>query len=113
MTMKPIDAFTVKQWQDNGTALFIDVREPDEYAIEYIADAQLQPLGSISRADIPTTDKKIILYCKAGMRSAHAGQKILMEDNSLELYNLTGGIEAWKRAGLPLRQGEEERSLQR
>lgn len=105
MTIKTIDALTAKAWLDEGKALLIDVREPAEYASQKIAGAASKPLGSICCGNLPETDKKIIIHCQRGMRGENACNKLISENNALEIYNLEGGIEAWQRVGLPIEQG--------
>lgn len=102
MTVKHIDANTAKQWLDNNEAILIDVREPAEHAWQKITGAQLHPLGSICYSNIPQTDKKILIHCQKGMRGSNACQKLIAENDALEVYNIEGGIEAWQQAGLPV-----------
>ena len=79
--------------------LLIDVREPEEYAIQHIKNSLLIPLGEISLEKIPKTNKPIIVYCKAGKRSMDACTKLLSQDSSLNIASLDGGITAWADAG--------------
>ena len=102
MTIKHIDVSTAKQWLDNDEAILIDVREPAEHAAQKIPDAALHPVGSICCSGIPQTDKKILIHCQKGMRGSNACQKLMAENGALEVYNIEGGIEAWKQAGLPV-----------
>ena len=100
MKVKTVDATTAKQWLDKNQAILIDVREPAEYASKKISGAELHPVGSISVNDIPQTDKKILIYCQKGARGSNACQKLMTENEALEVYNIEGGIEAWQQAGL-------------
>lgn len=96
-----VDAETVKQWVDNGDAILIDVREVEEYNLEYIPKAQLFPLSSFSPQQIPKGDgKKIVFHCKAGRRSANAATKWADFSGAPDAYSLKGGIDAWKSSGL-------------
>ncbi len=45
--------------------------------------------------------KPILIYCRSGNRS-HTAMKKMEEMGFTELYNLTDGIIAWSRAGLPV-----------
>ena len=65
-----------------------------------IVGAALHPVGSISVNNIPQTDKKILIYCQKGARGSNACQKLMTENEELEVYNIDGGIEAWHQAGL-------------
>ncbi len=73
----------------------IDVREEIEHEVTNIG-GQLIPLGKIyfhlSKIE---KDKKVVIYCRSGKRSADA-VKLLQEAAGLDnLYNLKGGILAW------------------
>ena len=100
MNVKTVDVTTAKQWLDKDQAILIDVREPAEYALQKIVGAALHPVGSISVNSIPQTDKKILIYCQKGARGSNACQKLMTENEELEVYNIEGGIEAWHQAGL-------------
>jgi rhodanese-related sulfurtransferase len=102
MTIKNIDAPTLKKWLDNNEAVLIDVREPAEHKTANIPGSTLKPAGSICCGDIPDTGKKIVIHCQKGARGTNACQKLIAENNAIEVYNLEGGIEAWQQAGLPI-----------
>lgn len=82
--------------------LLIDVRNQNELVQGSIAGSQLVPFWNIMKNNhsIPR-DMPILLICAVGGRSYGAGQ-ILSRQGYPEIYNLKGGIDAWKRAGLPL-----------
>ena len=97
MALYSIDALTLKHWLDNNEAVLVDVREPEEYAQANIPGATLVPLDTVTLSRLPAHDeKKLVLHCKAGYRSANACMKLLAEDPSLDVYNLEGGIMAWQ-----------------
>ena len=101
MASKTIDAKTLKAWLENKEAVLVDVREPAEYASENIIGATLLPLGKINKSLLPPhVGKKLVIHCRKGGRGGSACEKLLAEDPALELYNLEGGIEAWRAAGL-------------
>jgi rhodanese-related sulfurtransferase len=101
--MRTIDAVIASRWLQSGEAILLDVREPEEYAQEHIADAVLLPLGEVSAQRLPPlAGKKLVVQCHLGVRSAHACNRLLAENPAIEAYNLTGGIEGWKSAGLPV-----------
>ena len=86
----------VKQRLDAGEQLnLVDVREPHEYDIVNIG-AQLIPLAKVSaNADRIAKDKKVIVHCKVGGRSAKAIQELQDKFGFDNLYNLKGGILAY------------------
>lgn len=102
MSVKQINAKTAKQWLDAEEAILIDVREPAEHAAQNIPGALLKPVGSVCCSKLPTTDKKILIHCQKGARGNNACQKLFAENDSLEIYNIEGGLEAWQQAGLPI-----------
>ncbi len=83
--------------------LIIDVRTPGELQYGRIEGSNLMSFWSVMRGqhNLPK-DKAIVLVCAVGGRSYAAGQ-VLARSGYREIYNLSGGIESWKRAGLPLK----------
>jgi rhodanese-related sulfurtransferase len=97
-----VDAITAKARLDRGEAVLIDVREPDEHARERIAGATLIPLSSFDAARVAAVaSKPVIVHCLSGARSARA-VAMLRAAGVKNVANLTGGIHAWKAAGLPI-----------
>ena len=99
MTVKNIDAKTLKKWLENNEAIVVDVREPAEHDAEKISGSNLLPLAKVCKSSLPKYDKKLVLHCRSGKRSASACQKLIGEDSNLEIYNLEGGISAWSAQG--------------
>ena len=84
------------QWQESGEDIqVIDVREPAEYEQANIG-ALLIPLATVaSRADEIRRDKKVVVHCKLGGRSAKAINELEEKFGFTNLYNLKGGITAY------------------
>ena len=84
----------------------LDVREPDEVARARIEGAQHIPLGSLVErlAEVPR-DRTVYVLCHVGGRSAQATQ--YLESQGVDAVNVTGGIVAWYRAGLPVVVGDD------
>jgi len=84
------------QWQESGEDIqVIDVREPAEYEQVNIG-ALLIPLGTIAvRADEISRDRKVVVHCKLGGRSAKAINELEEKFGFTNLYNLKGGITAY------------------
>ena len=75
----------------------IDVREEEEHAAFNIGGILL-PLGSITQHTAAIEkEKPVILYCRKGIRSQIAIQKLQDKYPFTNLINLIGGAEAWKR----------------
>lgn len=102
MTIKAIDAFTLRRRLDDGTAVLVDIREPDEYAREHILGARLVPLSAFDAHDFDRDrGKAIVFQCRSGNRTAANVGRFLAR-NFPEAYVLAGGLEGWKAAGLPV-----------
>jgi len=82
-----------------GGVELIDVREPGEYDAERIQGAMLFPLSTFDPHALPK-NVDIIFQCGTGKRSAMAVAKAQAAGLS-HTAHLTGGIQAWKAAGLP------------
>ncbi len=94
--MKEITVKELKNWQDSGEDFqLIDVREPNEYEVAEIG-GELIPLATIpDNADKISKDKKVVIHCRSGKRSANAIQFLEQQHGFDNLYNLAGGILAW------------------
>ena len=83
--------------------VLIDVREPTEWAINHIDGAQLIPLSTIINgtglAGL-SHERKAVLYCKTGARSA-AAVAALAEAGFGDAVHLQGGIVAWAKQMQP------------
>lgn len=100
MVIKTVDAATLKRWIDSEETVVVDVREPAEHAAENIEGANLLPLSVVSKNALPQVhDKKLVIHCHTGKRGNNACKKLLAEDPNIEVYNLEGGISAWRAAG--------------
>jgi len=94
-----IDVPMLKTWLEQGMAVLVDVREPAEHAKERIPGACLRPLSTFVPAQVPQEPgKRLVLHCVMGARSAQACQK-MREAGVTRVYNLQGGLQAWKAAG--------------
>ena len=85
----------------------IDVRTPQERKQFRIADSRLVPVGDVIRGVFKANpEQPLMLVCAVGGRSFVAG-KVMFARGYREIYNLGGGIESWRQAGLPLETGPE------
>ncbi len=93
---------------DDGGALIIDVRERNEYTQVRARGAMLLPLGSLNNRvrDLPR-DRELLLMCRTGARSQNATQ-FLQAQGFENVNNVSGGVVAWLKAGLPTTSGEPE-----
>lgn len=89
----------IKQKKD---LLIIDVRSPQELQEGRIANSTLIPFMDIMRGNFTIPQgRPLLLICAVGGRS-YAAMQILSHKGYKEIYNLQGGISAWKQANLPL-----------
>ncbi len=96
--VKEVSVHELHDWVDKRQDFqLIDVREPFEYEIANL-QGELIPLSSvINSADKIAKDKKVIIHCKSGARSAKAIQQLQEAYQFENLYNLKGGILAYAR----------------
>lgn len=72
----------------------IDVREEHEADIASIG-GELIPMGEVmDNLDKISKEKKVIVYCRSGKRSAAIVQA-LEQNGFTNIHNLKGGITAW------------------
>ncbi|MCK9264364.1 MAG: rhodanese-like domain-containing protein [Deltaproteobacteria bacterium] len=99
-SIKPEEALRLLQSRDD--ILFLDVRSPQERAQGVIAGSTQVSIFDLVKGKLPLPkDKPILLVCAVGGRSYVAGQ-VLSRQGFREVYNLSGGINGWYRAGLPV-----------
>jgi len=93
-----ITATELKDMLDHGEDIFlIDVREPNEYEIVSIPGAVLIPKGEfLSGAALERLpqDKRIVLHCKSGQRSAEA-LAVVKNAGFSDAVHVGGGVLAW------------------
>jgi len=93
------------QAMQSGDVQFIDIRTIEEFENARIPDAKLVDWKS---KDFKTRivefdkDKPTYIYCRTGLRAARA-QRAMKKLGFKEVYNLTGGIKAWAKKGLPVK----------
>ncbi len=91
-----IDAEQAKQMIDAGNVTVVDVRRADEYAAGHIAGAINIPnedIGSDHPAELSDTSADIIVYCRTGVRSKQASDKLVAMGYA-NIYDM-GGITDW------------------
>ena len=96
--MNSITAIALKQKMDEGEDIqLIDVREADEHAAFNIS-GQLIPLSNIvQEIEKIAANKPVIIYCRKGIRSQIAIQRLQEKFPFTNLINLIGGTEAWRK----------------
>lgn len=82
-------------------ALLLDVREQSEWQAGHAPGARHVPLGDLDEelGALPR-DRRVVVVCRSGNRSARA--TALLVRSGFEAVNLSGGMQAWAAAGLPV-----------
>ena len=86
---------------EEGRMVLVDVREPNETALERFPGAVIVPLSAFDPAAIPEPKgREVVFACRSGRRSVTASLAA-QEQGFAYGSHLAGGILAWKAAGLP------------
>lgn len=84
--------------------MIIDVRTPEEFRQGHLPGAQnMDFFGGrfdLQLQDMPK-DRPVLLYCRAGQRSAGA-YEAMSKAGAAHILHMNEGIEVWQKAGLPL-----------
>lgn len=102
--MKPVGASQATLLSNRSNAVFLDIRDKEDFQAGHIPDAVNIPLKHLKErvAELEKyKDRPVIAYCRSGNKSAAAGA-ILKKHGFENLYNLSGGVVAWQNASLPL-----------
>jgi rhodanese-related sulfurtransferase len=96
--MREVTVQELKLMKDgNEDFQLIDVREEHENEIANLA-GELIPMGEvIDNVDKISKDKKVVIHCKSGARSASIINVLENQFGFTNLYNLKGGILAYAR----------------
>jgi rhodanese-related sulfurtransferase len=86
-----------------GAVTVIDVRDGDEWSAGHIRGAVHIPLSSLSPGAVDA-GKPIIAVCRSGSRSGKATD--ILRAGGLTVHNMTGGMNAWARSGLPVQAAD-------
>ena len=101
--------------EDGDDLVLVDVREPYEYEKAHIPGAVLIPRGMLEGAADPNNkhriealytarDKKVVVYCETGARSAMAVDT-LQQMGFTDALNLAGGLKMWEAEDLDIEDG--------
>jgi rhodanese-related sulfurtransferase len=95
----------VSKGMAEGRYLLVDVREPNEVAVDAYPGAVVVPLSTFDPQAIPDPgDKQVVFACRSGKRSVTASLAAQAEGLAYDKH-LAGGMLAWKAAGLPTKTG--------
>lgn len=111
--LAPIAANDAARMILSGRALLVDVREADEFAAAHVAGAVSHPLsladgGMLSCA----ATMPVIFTCQSGQRTRdNAARLAKLVPEGMAQFVLDGGLNGWKRSGLPLTGPDVSRPL--
>ena len=108
-SMKAVGTLEATRLINAQDAVLLDVREPKEYQASRMRNAVNRPLSQLEARSGELQkhgSRPVIVYCDAGNRSRMAGAA-LTKAGIAESYFLTGGLRAWKAAGLPVETPKE------
>src|SRR5664279_1306043 len=84
-------------------AVLIDIREADEHARERIPGAHHHALSRIDHnTPVRAGDDVLIFHCRSGARTKGNTARLAAAAPQCETYILEGGLDAWRKAGLPV-----------
>lgn len=104
VVIENVSAQKFKELMDSEDGIILDVRTPGETARGAIKGASFINVYDkqfAQKVNMMQKDKPIYLYCLSGSRSVHAA-KVLASSKFKKVYNLTGGLNSWRRAGYKL-----------
>ena len=95
----------VSKGMAEGRYLLVDVREPNEVAVDAYPGAVVVPLSSFDPTSIPDPQgRQVVFACRSGKRSVTASLAAQATGLAYDKH-LAGGMLAWKAAGLPTQTG--------
>ncbi|MBM9914560.1 MULTISPECIES: rhodanese family protein [Stenotrophomonas] len=101
MSLKSISPQAASELLGRG-AVLVDIRAADEHARERIATARHVPMESLRSGDLQLDGAPaVIFHCRSGNRT-RVNSPALGASTACEAYVLEGGLDAWKKAGLPV-----------
>jgi rhodanese-related sulfurtransferase len=108
-SLKPYDFHLL--YLQTDSSMLIDVREPFEFKGNRIKGSiNIPASGNLEKA-ADTINKKLtlFLYCTSGFRSSKTAEK-LYDKGLRKLYNLKGGITAWRKDRMPVQKGRRKKN---
>ncbi len=87
-----------------GAIRLIDIRESDEYRSLSVAGAELMPLSTLGRYPLQK-GLPVVFTCRSGRRTRD-NAPLLESLAQGEAFMLRGGLDAWKKDGLPVEEDQ-------
>ena len=95
----------VSKGMAEGRYFLVDVREPNEVAVEAYPGGVVVPLSTFDPKNIPDPQgKQVVFACRSGKRSVTASLAAQAAGLAYDKH-LAGGMLGWKETGLPTMTG--------
>ena len=90
-------------------ATLVDIREPDEHARARIPGAASLPLSRLEEAELAVHQgHPVLFHCRSGARTEGNAARLAAKAGPCEAFIVEGGLDAWKRAGLPVTEDRRQ-----
>lgn len=99
MDVLEVDPIRAQGLVDESAAILLDVREDDEWTAGHAPGAIHVRLGDLDPRSFDTT-APVVAVCRSGNRSGSAAKRLAAA--GVTVYNLVGGMRAWREAGQPV-----------
>ena len=96
--------YAATQLLNDGSALFMDVRDEKEYKTGHIKGARSVPVNDLQKQLHELEkfkEKDVVVYCDNGMRTSRITGK-LKKLGFTKINTLAGGLASWEKSNLPL-----------
>jgi len=95
----------------NDGALVIDVRQPDVFKKGHVAGAANFPaeridgqMDEINKRVKKAKGQPVLVYDELGMSGGRVASQLAKKELGVEIFNLKGGLTAWKRENMPVKK---------
>jgi rhodanese-related sulfurtransferase len=105
MSLPNLSPAEAKRLMDEG-AVLVDIRDASEHARERVPGAFNHPLPQLDKASFAET-AVVIFHCRSGMRTQTNVARLAKAVQG-RAYIVEGGIDAWRKAGLPVDTDERQ-----
>ncbi len=97
-----LDSLGATRLINDTQALVLDVRDAAEFGSGHMPGARNIPLAELDQrlSELPA-NKPVVICCASGARSSRAAS-VLRKAGREQVFNLSGGLQAWRQAGLPV-----------
>lgn len=103
MNVLQVDPIAAKGLVDESGAILLDVRENDEWTAGHAPGAVHVRLGQLDPRTFAAA-APVVAVCRSGNRSGSAAKRLAAA--GFTVYNMVGGMKAWREAGLPVRRDD-------